>query len=143
MNRLRFRMWKSTVRQSFWRRISKFAMRRAYPWFDFSFFFMHLHDWFDYALKEYEKKGICINSNRISKQMKIASEICHRLSSGFIEDNSYMVVFGKEYTPDFKSFTDKERILYRRLGKVERRTYNFYLEYLTDIIRKNSLTWWD
>ena len=144
---MRFEIWRSDVKQAFWRKISKFAMNKAYPWYDYSSFYAHMQGWLEYASKRYTEQGVCVGSERVAKQMLIASEICRRLSTGYVKDNAYNVVFGPEYLstilPPPWTPTDEERRKYKQLRKVEERDQKYYLELLFQILNKHSLMWWD
>lgn len=144
---LRFEIWRSDVKQAFWRKIAKFAMNKAYPWYDYSSFYAHMQDWFEYASKRYTERGVCKGSDKVAKQMAVAAEICRRFATSYLEDNAYNVVFGPEYRGTPKKFpwspTDDERKKYAQLWKVEERDQKYHLELLTKIICKHSLMWWD
>jgi len=139
--------WWSDKKREFWRSVSKFAMRKAYFWWDYSYLFAHMHDWFEYASKRYKERGVCASSDNTSRQLAVASEICKRLSTGYIEENAYNVVFGPKHlrrpiTFPFKP-TEEESRKYRRLHEFEQQSYKYHLELLTKLISKHSLTWWD
>ena len=147
MSRIRFNIWRYGLEKSFFRRIAKFVMKRAYPWFDFSYLFMMMQDWLDYASSQHKEQGNSVASGRIAKQMGIASQVCRRLSTGYIEDNAYKVVFDdKDFIPPqefpwFPEVDDKRR--YKRLFAFEKQSYLYHMGLLTRIISKYSHGWWD
>ena len=93
----RFSNWCSGRKREFWRSVSKFAMRKAYFWWDYSYLFEHMYDWFDYASKRYKERSVCVTGDVTAKQLAIAAEVCRRLSTGYIEENAYNVVLGPKH----------------------------------------------
>lgn len=143
----RFSNWRGSKRRAFWRNVSKFAMRKAYFWWDYLYLFEHMHDWFEYASKRHNEWGMCASRDKTSRQLAIASEICKRLSTGYIEENAYNVVFGPDYLRRPITFpytpTEEESRKYAQLYIFEKQSYKYHLELLTKLISKHSLTWWD
>lgn len=143
----RLSIWWSDKKRTFWRNVSKFAMKKAYFWWDYSYLFGHMHDWFEYASKRYKERGVCTSSDKTSRQLAVASEICKRLSTGYIEENAYNVVFGPDYLRGLITFpytpTEEESKKYTKLCRFEKQSYEYHLELLTKLISKHSLTWWD
>lgn len=133
---MKYAIWKSNMKRKIWSYIFLFAMKKAYPWYDFTFFFELMGNWLHNASLEHKKNGTLMRSDKTAKEMLIASEVCKRLSTGYIEDNARIVVFG----PDYMDTDDKD---YKRLRQFTEKSYAFHLDLLTKMIRKHSLTWWD
>ena len=112
-------------------------MKKAYPWYDFTFFFELMGNWLHNASLEHKKNGTLVRSDKTAREMLIASEVCERLSNGYIEDNAYKVIYGVNY---LENGCIKD---YKRLREFTEKSYAFHLDLLTKMIKKHSLTWWD
>ena len=147
--RIRFQIFKENIKRSFWKKVFRFSMKKSFYWWDYSYFFEMNYEWLKYASKNFEEKGHTVNNKKVARRMLIASEICKRIADDYITDNVYTVVFGSDYISKPFSFdrskklSDEERNLFKKKMEFEKKLYLYYLNYLSEIIRKYSLTWWD
>ena len=145
--RIRFQIFKENIKRSFWKKVFRFSMKKSFYWWDYSYFFEMNYEWLKYASKRYKERGVCTSSDKTSRQLAVASEICKRLSTEYIEENAYNVVFGPDHWKRHITFpytpTKEESKKYKKLCRFEKQSYEYHLELLTKLISKHSLTWWD
>lgn len=134
---MKYAFWKENMKRKIWKHTFLFVMKKAYPWYDFTFFFELMGNWLYNSSLEHKKNGTLMRSDKTAREMLIASEVCKRLSNDYIEDNAHIVVFGPDYLD-----TDDDKD-YKRLRQFTEKSYVFHLDLLTKMIRKHSLTWWD
>jgi len=142
--------WKyrvSEIKFSFWKKIHHYVMKKAYPWWDYSYFYEMASEWLFDASKNFKEKGTHVSHEKEAKEILIAAELCKRIAEGYSSENSYRTAFGckiEDKDFDFRiELSEEERRRYRKWAEYQKRDDKFYLEYLGKMLKKYSKSWWD
>jgi hypothetical protein len=108
-----------------------------------------MYEWLSDASYKMKKDSQLVLKDKKAREMLVASELCKRLASTYVEENAHITAFGEtieETYNDFNfhsKFSDRERKLVRKSMKIEKRDTEYYLEYLGTLLKKHSQGWWD
>lgn len=70
------------LKMKFWGKVSKIAMKKAHPRWDFAYFYEYTYEWLKLASVEFEKYSKLERSEEVVKELKVASEIAEKICEG-------------------------------------------------------------
>ena len=141
--------WFETKRKWYKRNLLK-----AYPPWDYVYFYDLMGDWLNKSADSMLKYGLHVNKEKTAKTMKIAGELANRLSDDFIGENVWVDFEFPEPTwkkcednPKFVQYesnmNDEQEKQFKILMKRERVQLEFYKEYFFNYMKKHIDKWWD
>ena len=128
----------------------KRLIMQKYPWYDSSSLLSMIELWCTESAKAYKAKGVCVNSDKVAKELSIVAYLCKRINAddysdphwfGNVTIDSDFITTKASKTVRFTYLPSKK--IYRMCMKRRERQKQADLDMLTRLINRNLFGWWD
>lgn len=116
-------------------------IKKAYPWWDYTFLLKLIIWWLDYSSKAHNDKGHLLRSKHTSHQMKVVSGVLKRIIEDDYDKPCRVFASRNKMTSAAKIFGNED-FEYLDL-KYQNKHRQADIDFVFDVMKKQILSWWD